>query len=164
MITIITSIGFLIVKYVSQESKQADKITGQDIYNDLDLGKVDKISIHSFKYIENGEIKGDKDYLIENDKDKKVINMLTSAIKNSQINIKENSTQNLPKATHSVVFYSNNMFNNISTNYSLQTNQLLISDKNFSEDLIESSKLPFSTQVVIIKLDDDFKEIMNNYP
>ena len=55
------------------------------------------------------------------------------------------------------------MFNNISTNYSLQTNQLLISDKNFSEDLIELSKLPFSTQVVIIKLDDDFKEIMNNY-
>lgn len=167
MITIITLIGFLLIKAIFQNNNnQSEEITGQDIYNDLDLEKVSEISIHSLHHVDQGKLKGeDKWYLLKKSEDKEIINIIIDYIRKSKVKIKKNVMSSYPSInTHYFIFDIDKRLDNVRANYSLKENKLSIRNPHFSNELIKWDGSPFNTKVVIIKLDDEFKEIMKNYP
>lgn len=159
IITLILLLSLSIILFIQFGRKESTAISGEDIYNALELKNCYRIHIPSYEYIKDGKLKGEEnDYVITEKKEINDISIIIKDIDSHAVEVKKYIPGVFETTTHQIYFYIKGSYA-VSTKYSVITNELLFIDTEKLEQLTNSST--FNQKVLLVKMDDRFKEVFN---
>ncbi|AGB40345.1 hypothetical protein Halha_0337 [Halobacteroides halobius DSM 5150] len=150
VLVLIVMISLTIYLTLNYSINKTTSMNNKKIYSKLKLDKCNGIYIGNLFYRNNEKMK--KNYAI---KDKKKIENILKFIRHAKIEIKNHTFKAYPPITHQLNFTIEGRMNTIFARYSLETNQLLILDEEFPDDIDKSGLFG---KMIIFKLDSKFKE------